>query len=92
MICCHNKMHKLPLTTMVSTILKPVSTITQTIPLCLISACIMTKRFQALMPETFFWIYGAEADLNPHGCTTRPSNVRACQFRHSDMFNSTIVL
>ena len=24
-------------------------------------------------------------DLNPYGVTTRPSNVRVCQFRHSRM-------
>ena len=28
-------------------------------------------------------VWCAKRDLNPYGKTTRPSNVRVCQFRHS---------
>ena len=31
-----------------------------------------------------FWC--ERRDLNPYGVTTRPSNVRVCQFRHSRIF------
>ena len=30
-------------------------------------------------------------DLNPYGVTTRPSNVRVCQFRHSRVFKVLLV-
>ena len=31
--------------------------------------------------QVLFWC--EKRDLNPYGVTTRPSNVRVCQFRHS---------
>ena len=35
-------------------------------------------------------VWCAKRDLNPYGKTTRPSNVRVCQFRHSRK-NSSII-
>ena len=43
------------------------------------------------MPS-FIWC--EKRDLNPYGVTTRPSNVRVCQFRHSRvvLFFTTLIL
>ena len=45
---------------------------------------LIRKRYGRHLPSISFWC--EKRDLNPYGVTTRPSNVRVCQFRHSRIF------
>ncbi len=45
----------------------------------------LTKAKRASQDALLLWC--EKRDLNPYGKTTRPSNVRVCQFRHSRLFN-----
>ena len=49
---------------------------------------VYTKTAEAPIGSSAVWC--AKRDLNPYGKTTRPSNVRVCQFRHSRK-NSSII-
>ena len=51
------------------------------LPLPFKSRQIKTQKNTAYRSMPYFWC--EKRDLNPYGVTTRPSNVRVCQFRHS---------
>ena len=43
------------------------------------------KKRHQLCANAFWWC--EKRDLNPYGESTRPSNVRVCQFRHSRIYS-----
>ena len=50
-----------------------------------LSRCLILKN-KRRYTEVYRLFWCEKRDLNPYGVTTRPSNVRVCQFRHSRIY------